>query len=358
MFSFQDINEDNVSLRPEATAGIMRAIQENTLLRSNPILKVYTVGPMFRRERPSKARYRQFYQINAELVGDDSPYNDADVIVTAVSILKAIGIESTLEINSIGCLECRAAYRTALKDYLSMWLSSLCEDCQRRFVTNPMRTLDCKEDRCRAILGQAPLILDYLDESCRSQFEAVLGLLDLAGISYQVNPKIVRGLDYYSRTAFEFTTELLGQSKAIGGGGRYDGLLKSIGGPDVSGIGFAFGIERLIESMMRNISSDRSLVYIAALGEEARRVAFPLIQNLRKYGILTETRFSGSLKSQMKNADKLNAAFVVMIGDNELSSGEYTVRDMKGSEQIQIAADQVISFLSERCNFCLDKDAS
>jgi histidyl-tRNA synthetase len=348
MFSFEDINKDMLSLRPEATAGIMRAIKENSLLRVNPLLKLYTIGPMFRRERPSKARYRQFYQINAEFVGDDSPYSDAELIVVASNILKSAGIECTLEINSIGCPECRATYKEALESYLESHLGTLCEDCQRRFITNPMRTLDCKEESCKSILRASPLISDYLDEQCVSRFETVLSLLGSVDVAFNREPRLVRGLDYYTGTAFEFTTSLLGRSKAIGGGGRYDGLLASIGGPNVSGVGFAFGLERLVESLPEETSKDKKLVCMIALGDEAQRASFPVIQKMRQEGIYTEARFSGSLKSQMKSANNSGARFVVIIGSNELEQRIVTIKDMVNHDQKQIDFDNLTFFLKER----------
>jgi histidyl-tRNA synthetase len=346
MFSFQDINEDNVSLRPEATAGIMRAIKENSLLGKSPILKLYTIGPMFRRERPSKERYRQFWQINAELVGDISAYGDADTIITAARILKSLGIEATLEINSVGCKNCRSVYEADLKSYLVSVQEFLCDDCQRRLVVKPMRTLDCKETRCKALLESAPRILDFLDTPCKLRFEEIQELLTLVDVPFRINPDIVRGLDYYSGIAFEFTTETLGRSKAIGGGGRYEDLLSSIGGPNSPGIGFAFGVERLVASLNEFIPNEKS-VFIAALGTNAEIKAFELLQNLRSRGIPAEARLSGSLKSQMKIANKVGARFVIIIGSNELVSGNYTIRDMEKSSQEEISADRVGDFLND-----------
>jgi histidyl-tRNA synthetase len=345
MYTFTDRGGESLSLRPEATAGILRAVVEHSLLRRDPLLKLYTIGPMFRRERPSKGRFRQFFQINAEVLGDDSPATDADIISAAHAIMTAIGATGLMmEINSVGCVACRAAYRAKLREYYGQYLPELCTDCQRRYDANPLRLLDCKEPRCVEIARTAPVILDSLDESCLQHFASVRKALDILEIPYRIEPKMVRGLDYYTRTAFEIIHGELGRTKAVGGGGRYDSLLQELGGPDTSGIGFAIGLERLSMGIPDDGRFARSVdVYVAALGDRARDVGMRLVHDLRLAGFSVETRYSGmSLKAQMKVADKVGAAKVIMIGDDELDRQEVTLRDMRAKEQFVVQLDQVV----------------
>ena len=246
MYTFEDHGGETLTLRPEATAGILRSVVEHSLLKKEPLLKLYTIGPMFRRERPSKGRFRQFFQIDAEVLGDDSPYTDAETIAAAHAVMTDIGaVGLIMEINSVGCVNCRAEYRSRLRGYFEEFLAEMCPDCQRRFHSNPLRILDCKVDRCIELAQGAPLISDALDKPCRDHFDAVQNSLAQLGVPCRTEPRMVRGLDYYTRTAFEVVHEELGRSKAVGGGGRYDNLVKELGGPDVSGIGFAIGLERL-----------------------------------------------------------------------------------------------------------------
>ncbi|MGB6067466.1 MAG: histidine--tRNA ligase [Desulfomonilaceae bacterium] len=349
MYTFEDRGGESLSLRPEATAGILRSVVEHSLLRRDPVLKLFTIGPMFRRERPSKGRFRQFFQINAEVLGDDSPYTDAETIAAAHAIMTSIGASGLMmEINSVGCSVCRPAYRQRLREYFSKYLNDLCADCRRRYDLNPLRILDCKVPKCSEIAQEAPVILDSLDPPCREHFQAVQNGLDGLQIPYRLEPRMVRGLDYYTRTAFEIIHSELGRSKAVGGGGRYDSLLKELGGPDASGIGFAIGLERL--SM--GIPDDdgrfaRSIdVYVAPVGESARQTAFSLVNLLRTSGISAEARYtSTSLKAQMKVADRVGARKVIMIGEEELSRQEVTVRDMKTREQVSVSLDAIVSYL-------------
>ncbi len=349
MYTFEDRSGDSLSLRPEATAGILRAVVEHSLLRREPILKVYTIGPMFRRERPSKGRFRQFFQINAEILGDDSPFTDAEAISASHAIMTNIGASGLMmEINSVGCQQCRGDFRAKLRQFLEPHFDELCPDCQRRYEVNPLRILDCKVDRCIEISKDAPIITDSLDAGCKEHFQKVQEILNLLEIPFRVEPRMVRGLDYYTRTAFEIVHEELGRSKAVGGGGRYDTLLKELGGPDVSGIGFAIGLERLEmgvpdEDPRYVRSAD---VYVAVLGENAREAGIRIVDSLRRQGISTETRYTGaSLKSQMKVADKVRAKKVLMIGDDELSRHEVTVRDMQSGAQFSVNMDDIASYL-------------
>lgn len=349
MYTFEDRGGESLSLRPEATAGILRAVAEHSLLRRDSLLKLYTIGPMFRRERPSKGRFRQFFQVNAEVLGDDSPYTDTETIGAAYAIMTSIGASGLImEINSVGCPVCRPGYRQRLREYFAKYLDELCGDCRRRYDLNPLRILDCKVPRCSELANDAPIILDSLDTPCLEHFQAVQNGLDILQIPYRLEPRMVRGLDYYTRTAFEIVHSELGRSKAVGGGGRYDSLLKELGGPDVSGIGFAIGLERLSmgiadddERFARSID-----IYVAIVGESARETAFSLVNRLRAAGIAVEARYSStSLKGQMKVADRVGARKVIMIGDEELSRQEVTVRDMQTKEQTSVKIDTIVSYL-------------
>jgi len=349
MYTFEDRGGDTLSLRPEATAGILRSVVEHSLLRRDAVLKVYTIGPMFRRERPSKGRFRQFFQINAEVLGDDSPYTDAEAIAAAHSIMANIGASGLMmEINSVGCQQCRGDFRAKLRDYIEPHLDELCPDCKRRYDTNPLRILDCKVDRCVEIAKQAPMIIDSLDAGCKEHFHKVQETLSLLDVPYHIEPRMVRGLDYYTRTAFEIIHGELGRSKAVGGGGRYDTLIKELGGPDASGIGFAIGLERLAMGLSdEDPRYARSMdVYVAILGKNAGNEGVRLVNLLRGSGISTETRYTGtSLKAQMKVADKVWAKKVLMLGDDELSRREVTVRDMQTGDQCTVGIDDIVSYL-------------
>ncbi len=349
MYTFVDFGGESLSLRPEATAGTLRAVAEHSLLKHEPVLKLYTIGPMFRRERPSKGRFRQFFQINAEVLGDDSPFTDAETIAAAHSIMTNIGAKNlVMEINSVGCPRCRPVFRRVLREFLETYLDQLCEDCQRRYNTNPLRILDCKVAKCVEIVQNAPLITDSLDEGCREHFGAVRRALELLDIPYRNEPRMVRGLDYYTRTAFQIVNSELGKSKAVGGGGRYDSLLKELGGQDVSGIGFAIGLERLSIGVPEDDSDflPSMDVYVAVIGQKARETAFRLVNILRRASISAETRHSDmSLKAQMKVADRIRARKVIMLGDDELSRNEVTVRKMATGEQTTVKIDEIVTYL-------------
>ncbi len=349
MYTFQDRNGELVSLRPEATAGILRAVAEHALLKKEPELKLYSIGPMFRRERPSKGRFRQFFQINVEHLGDDSPLTDAEMIAAAHTLMKNIGATGlVMEVNSVGCPACRSAYREALQAFFNPYLRVLCEDCRRRYDRNPLRILDCKVERCSEIVRDAPRITGSLDAACRDHFSSVCDALEKLSIPYRREPTMVRGLDYYTRTAFEIVHEELGRSKAVGGGGRYDHLLGELGGPDVSGIGFAIGLERLAMGMNEDDPRFARSVdtYLAIVGESAQGVALALAHKLRQAGIQVEARYGAkSLKAHMKNADRVGAHRVIMLGEDELNRQEVTVRDMRTREQAQVSLDSVVSYL-------------
>ena len=355
MYTFHDRDDELITLRPEATAGVIRAYIEHNMQAHEQITKLFTIGPMFRRERPQKGRFRQFHQINVELFGEDRPQADAEIIFMLAHFLKSTGITNfSLEINSLGCRKCRPAFSRAVVAHLQGLEQSLCLNCQRRIKTNPLRVFDCKTETCQDIISHAPKILDYLCNECEQHFADVKSSLADLGISYQINPKMVRGLDYYIRTAFEVTSGTLGAQNAIAGGGRYDGLVSFLGGPEVAGIGFAAGMERLVACLeQKNDRPIKTDVYIAALGATALKKAFLLTNKLREAGISAEMNYSDkSLKSQMKRADKLNSSFTLILGDEEIEKNSVKLRDMNSKKQEILPLDKLpetlLNFLKEK----------
>ena len=355
MYTFHDRDDELITLRPEATAGVIRAYIEHNMQAHEQITKLFTIGPMFRRERPQKGRFRQFHQINVELFGEDRPQADAEIIFMLAYFLKSTGITNfSLEINSLGCRKCRPAFSRAVVAHLQGSEQSLCLNCQRRIKTNPLRVFDCKTETCQDIISHAPKILDYLCNECEQHFADVKSSLADLGISYQINPQMVRGLDYYIRTAFEVTSGTLGAQNAIAGGGRYDGLVSFLGGPEVAGIGFAAGMERLVACLeQKNDRPIKTDVYIAALGATALKKAFLLTNKLREAGISAEMDYSDkSLKSQMKRADKLNSSFTLILGDEEIEKNSVKLRDMNSKKQEILPLDKLpetlFNFLKEK----------
>jgi len=341
MYTFRDRGDDCLTLRPEATASIIRAYLEHHLYAADPVARLYTIGPMFRRERPQKGRYRQFHQIDVEMLGYDDPRIDAELILMLIHFLKEVGMkEPQLEVNSLGCTACRPAYRTAILQFLAGKENELCDDCRRRLGTNPLRVFDCKQEGCREIIAKAPGIQDFLCTACHEHFAGVLRSLSIFSLPCRVNPRMVRGLDYYTRTTFEVTTDYLGAQNAVVGGGRYDGLIQDLGGPDIPGIGFAIGFERLLAltSLSRHDELlPRPDIFIAALGIEAQTLAYKMCNQLRLQGRQAEMDYHArGLKSQMKRADKLKCRKVLMIGDRELVSRQAELRDMVTGEQIKV----------------------
>jgi histidyl-tRNA synthetase len=340
MYAFPDRKGDMLSLRPEATASIVRAfIQHN--LHADPLArKFYSIGPMFRHERPQKGRYRQFHQIDVEAFGMDDPMLDAEIMYLLKFFLEQLGLTGVqLHLNSLGCLECRKAYRIALKEYLEQHADGLCSDCSKRRHTNPLRTFDCKVERCQAELAQAPLLLDAICGECAQHFASVKTHLSSLNTDFVINPRMVRGLDYYMRTTFEVVTDRLGSQNAVGGGGRYNGLVKDLGGPDIPGIGFAIGMERLILLLQqeRPARPEPPRVFLASHGIDARGEAFLLAQRLRGLGIQTEMEYEErSLKSQMRRAGKLEVQHVFILGPEELNRGEVQLRDMTNKTQLTL----------------------
>lgn len=343
MYSFVDKGDNRVTLRPEGTAGVMRALIENKMYATDSVSKLYYMGPMFRYERPQKGRYRQFHQIGAEVTGVSDPKVDAQVLTMLRHLFSELGIhEPTLEINSLGCPDCRPAYREILKNFLREKLSSLCDDCRRRFETNPLRALDCKASGCKDATAGAPAMLDHLCQPCDDHFSATKHFLDLAGTEYRLNNRMVRGLDYYTRTTFELVTGLLGSQSAVAAGGRYDGLIADLGGPSMPGIGFAMGVERislLLEGEQFNVCPD---LFIVALGADSQKAAFRVMCDLQRLGVSVEMDYEGkSMKSQLRRADKLSCRYTLIIGETELASGKAPLKKMATGTQIDINLDAV-----------------
>lgn len=347
MFSFQDLGKEHLSLRPEGTAALVRGYLENKLYNPPGIKKFYYYGPMFRRERPQKGRFRQFYQVGVEVFGSDAPSTDADVIAVLYRFFELCGIREDLrlEINSIGCPECRTPYREKLIEFMDSYTSDLCGDCQRRLHTNPLRILDCKVERCKEIAKDAPLILDHLCSGCSDHFSETKKYLEIMGIEYHINPKMVRGLDYYVRTAFEMVTDKLGASSAVGAGGRYDGLVQLMGGSDIPGIGFAIGVDRLVSLMMEKekIECNSADIFIVSFKDISDKIAIELVNKFRMKGFRAEFDYDfASMKSQMKKANKAGASFTVIIGEDEVNAGNVSVKNMETGVQSTIKIEDLM----------------
>jgi histidyl-tRNA synthetase len=352
MYTFPDRKGDLITLRPEATASITRAYIQHRLYAKDPVQKFYTIGPMFRRERPQKGRYRQFYQINAEIFGVQSGLVDVQLIFLLVTLFTRLKVADVkAHINSLGCPSCRPKFKAALSEYLASISEQLCANCKRRKDRNPLRVLDCKVSDCRAALADAPAIIDYLDSECEADFDEVQHMLQKLGVPFVVDKNLVRGLDYYARTTFEIQTESLGAQNAVAGGGRYDGLVSELGGPDIPATGFAIGFDRLTElSGLKADPFDRKPdLFVAALGEQSRLQAFEWVCALGAEGINAELDFGGkSLKSQMKRADRLGAGHVLIVGDDELKKGEAILRNMETKDQASVPLDGLVEALKKR----------
>jgi histidyl-tRNA synthetase len=347
MYTFTDRRGDSLTLRPEATAQVVRACLENGLMKRAGVGKFFLIGPMFRYERPQKGRYRQFHQINCEALGSDAPELDAEVILMLLQILGRVGLQNLrLIINSLGCPECTRDFKAQLQLFLAT-REGWCDDCLRRRDTNPLRVLDCKSQHCQALLEGAPTMEDSLCEDCARHYQQVLSLLDGAGQVYEKNPRLVRGLDYYTRTAFEVVAAGLGAQNSVAGGGRYNGLAKELGGSDLPGLGFAIGEDRLLEVLPPDVGPDAlALTFLAALGEAARERAFFLNQEIRAQGLPAAMDYEGrSLKSQMSLADRLGATFVVILGDQELAAGTAMLRRMATGEQEAVSLSELVAKL-------------
>lgn len=354
MYTFLDKGNRSVTLRPEGTAGVARAFLENGLAGGAMPFKAYYLISAFRYERPQAGRLREFHQFGAELYGAEGAYADAEVISLADAFLKNLGLKQVgLKINSIGCKTCRAKYHEALKNYFAPRLGEMCADCKVRFEKNPMRILDCKEDGCRRFTADAPKMLDYLCDDCKDHFDQVKALLTVSGIEYETDPAIVRGLDYYSRTVFEFVTSAAGAQGTVLGGGRYDTLLSDIGGKNVPAVGFAAGMERLLIAMeAENAPFEREKTadcYLLGMDGKSREKAFALAGELRRAGVSAETDLmTRSVKAQFKYADKAGARFVAVLGEAELAEGAAEVKDMKNSSSEKVKFSELGQYLLNR----------
>lgn len=347
MYTFEDKGGRSVTLRPEGTAGTVRAVMQNGLLNDALPAKLSYITSCFRNENPQAGRLREFHQFGVEMFGAQSPNADAEVIGVADEIFKRLGLENIrLEINSIGCPKCRPIYHKALKEYFAARKEELCPTCQERLEKNPLRILDCKSPVCKEIAKDAPLGLDYICEECKDHFDGVKKRLEMMGIAFTVNPKIVRGLDYYTKTVFEFISNDLGAQSTVCGGGRYDGLIETLGGNPTPGLGFAMGLERLLMVMdAQKIAVPQPLtcqVYLGSMGEEASLKAMELVANLRRDGYYAECdTMNRSIKAQMKYANKIGAKLSAIIGDSELENGTLNLKDMATSEAEAVPFDML-----------------
>jgi histidyl-tRNA synthetase len=335
MYTFEDRGGNRLTLRPEATASVVRAYVEHKLYTKDPVAKLYCMGPMFRYEQPQRGRYRQFHQINVEAFGIIHPMIDAEIMAMLMAYLDRLGVSTCeLQVNSLGCAACRKGYVQELQAFLTSHADELCDDCRTRMRRNPMRVFDCKVETCKAVMEQAPLMRQHLCGDCAAHFREVISLLELLRIPHIQNPRIVRGLDYYTRTTFEVVDTNLGAQNALAGGGRYDHLVEALGGPPVPGIGFAMGMERLLLLVREEPGEPGPSVFIAALGEAAQRHAFDLRYRLSRTGVVTMMDYEGrSLKAQMRRAHKFGARHVLIIGDEELEKGSVILRDMEERTQ-------------------------
>ncbi|EEG77105.1 histidine--tRNA ligase [Dethiobacter alkaliphilus] len=347
MYTFKDRSERSLTLRPEGTAPVARAYMESNLKGIPQPVKLFYIGPMFRYDRPGAGRYRQFYQFGVEVFGTNAPAIDAEVIVLALDFFRSLGLSDfALHLNSVGCPDCRQEYRSALQNELKDIVSTLCSDCSERFDKNPMRILDCKIDKCKEATKNLPSILDYLCSDCSAHFEQVKLLLNKLGEEYVINPRLVRGLDYYTKTAFEIISTVGDTEQAIGGGGRYDNLVSTIGGPDTPGIGFAVGIERVLlaikESDAYPIKGPTLDVFVAKAGNVPDYEVMPIIMDLRNAGFSVDMDYMGkSLKAQFKTANKKDARYVVVLGEEEMQSKEVTLRNMTTGSQETVGLKQL-----------------
>ncbi|MFZ5898075.1 MAG: histidine--tRNA ligase [Bacillota bacterium] len=352
MYTFEDKGKRSLTLRPEGTAPAARAYLENRLYAEPQPIKLYYIGPMFRHDRPQAGRFRQFHQFGVEVFGAKEPEADAEVIALAMEFYRVLDIHHLeLHINTVGCPECRQVIRRSLKEYLTPRKDLLCPACRSRVERNPLRVLDCKETACAALVGHAPTPLADACDECRRHFEGVLRYLDVTGLPYIINPRLVRGLDYYTRTAFEIIVPGVGAQSAVGGGGRYDGLVEVCGGPPTPGVGFALGLERtllLLKEQHPEVgTSPRPDVFVATAGG-TKETAMQILFRLRKLGIVSDGDLTGrSLKAQMKYAGKLKARIVVIVGDEELARGAVTVRKMDTGQQEEVLVDDLTEVLRE-----------
>jgi histidyl-tRNA synthetase len=347
MYTFEDQGGRSLTLRPEGTASVVRSYIEHSMGANQGLVKVWYAGPMFRQERPQAGRFRQFYQFGFEAIGSLDPAIDAEIIAANYDILKALAIDDMkLFINSIGVPEERVAHKRAFSDFIKPRIDRFCPDCKKRFKTNPLRMFDCKERECTALLEDAPLIFDYLSKETRKHFDTVCEFLDLAGIDFELDKRLVRGLDYYTRTAWEIKSKKLGSQDSVSGGGRYDLLVEQLGGKPTPGIGFAAGIERVILSMSRNELGENGAkrlgFFVAVRNADYKKEAFGLAEKIRKLGIPADIDYLGrSLKAQMKLADKSGFRYSIILAEDEMARGMAVVRDMADSSQCEIELEEM-----------------
>ena len=349
MYTFTDRGDRSLTLRPENTASVVRAYLQNKLYVGDALAKLFYIGSMFRYDRPQAGRYREFHQFGVEALGEENPAVDAEIVLLAVEFLRALGLqELKLHLNSVGCPKCRPVYREKLQEFFRPHLGELCGDCQSRFERNPLRLLDCKHEHCHALSEGAPRITDCLCDECRTHFAEVQSYLAAAGVSFELDANLVRGLDYYTKTAFEVKYTPLGAQSAVAGGGRYDGLVEEVGGPPTPGIGFAVGLERVLLALEKqgllHEAPESVDVFVVALGEAAKLPAFKILQDLRAAKLTAGMDFAGrSMKAQMKQANKKNARFVAILGEDEVKEASALLKDMNTSEQKKVALCDLVS---------------
>lgn len=358
MYTFEDKGGRSLTLRPEGTASVMRSFLENKIYGQAQPTKYYYIGPMFRYERPQSGRFRQFHQLGVEALGSNDPALDAEIISLGIRLLENFGLNDLeVHLNSVGCSDCRPDYVDKLKKYLKQNKEKLCDNCKSRIDRNPLRVLDCKNESCQAVIKDAPKITNNLCEDCETHFEEVQDYLDIIDLNYIINPLLVRGLDYYTNTAFEIKDNALGAQDTVFGGGRYNGLAEEIGSRDLPGIGFALGIERLLLSLEAKdieLPVDSGVdLYITVIGDKAKKESFKLLDKLRNSDFKTEIDYLGrSVGSQMKSADRMNAEYTIIIGENELNNNSATIRNMNSGDEKEIQ----LSNLLEEMNQLVDKE--
>lgn len=353
MYTFKDKGDRSITLKPEGTAGAARSFIENGMASGVLPAKLFYITPAFRYERPQAGRLREFHQFGVEIFGAKSAQTDAEAITAADALLKKLGLQVKLYINSIGCKACRAEYNKTLKAFFEPHLENLCYDCKTRFEKNPLRLLDCKEENCKKINATAPSMLDYLCEDCKAHFEEVKACLTLAGVEYEIDNRIVRGLDYYTRTVFEFVSTAIGAQGTVCAGGRYDGLIEELGGNSVPAVGFAAGLERLLIVMEQTgvviPEPEKPTVYLAGMDNDCRKKAFEIAASLRKAGVFAEIdHMDRSVKAQFKYADKLGAKYVAVIGGNELMESVMNVKNMSNGESEKVSFDQAVAYFTTK----------
>ncbi len=354
MYTFEDNGGREITLKPEGTAPVVRAFIENKLYAHAQPTKMFYITPCFRYERPQAGRLRAFHQFGVEIFGTENPSADSEIITIAMMFFEKLGLKNLeLKINSIGCPKCRENYNAALKDFLRERLDKLCKTCNDRFERNPMRIIDCKSEDCQDKIKDVPLIIDYICDSCKDHFEGVKSYLDIMDIKYEIDPTIVRGLDYYNRTAFEIISNEIGSQGTVCGGGRYDGLIEEVGGPSTPGVGFGLGIERLLLTLENNnieIPVPREIdIFIVTIGDKPYKKAVDLCYRLRKKSISTDIdHLNRSIKAQFKYSDKINALYTIVIGEDELERNSVSLKNMKTGEQVEISLSDIVDEISNK----------